>query len=244
MRVLYGLVFSSLVLAQASQAQELIGIKIEPSEVTAGKPVQIVVDLKASSVPNGACGLLVNFGDGTSQQVRAENSSLPVRLTHTYSNTGAVTISAEGKIYARGLNSVLGCFGKNQTGAIAVRAEDPSEREAAELAAKNEAVKRATADRKAAEASAKTAANDRAATEAAAQKAKAERAAAEAAAKKAAIARAAAEQVTAKPQLPPAPTPPVKRADTTSAQPPAAATATPPPAVKPAPPKAKSSLDL
>ena len=100
---------------------------------------------------NGACGLLVTFGDGTSQQYRAENNSLPVRLTHTYSISGNVTVAAEGKLYMRGLNSVLGCFGSNQSFIVAVRHENLSEREAQDLAAKAEALKRAAAERRAAE---------------------------------------------------------------------------------------------
>lgn len=233
--------------AGSATAQELIGIKIEPVEATVGKSVQITVDLKASTVVNGACGLLVHFGDGASQQIRAENNSLPVTITRTYINAGSVVVSVEGKLYARGLNSVFGCFGKNQTAALNVRAEDPSEKEAAELAAKNEAVKRATADRKAADAAAKSAASDRAATEAAALKAKNERAAADSAAKRAATARVAAEQNAANSTPPKVlAEPSVKRADVTINQPPRAAAQPTIPSVTPKAeqPKAKSSLDL
>lgn len=239
------LLLGSIIAIGSANAQELIAIKVEPAEVSVGKPVQITVELKASSVANGACGLLVNFGDGTSQQIRAENNSLPIRLTRTYANVGSAAVTAEGKLYARGLSSVLGCFGKNQTVAVNVRPEDPSEREAAEIAAKNQAVKRAAEDRKAAEQAQKAAATDRAASEAAAQKAKAERAAADSAAKKAAANRIVAEQNAANSAKANPPPPPVLK-------PPAAAaavgksegTSPPPTTTKPNQPKPKSSLDL
>ena len=242
-----GLLLGSILPIGSASAQELIGIKIEPNEITVGKPTTITVDFKASTVVNGACGLLVHFGDGTSQQIRAENNSLPVSITRTYNNVGSVAVSAEGKLYAKGLNSVFGCFGKNQTAALNVRAEDPSQKEAAELAAKNEAVKRATADRKAAEAAAKSAASDRAATEAAAQKARTERAAADNAAKRAVAARAAAEKgAVNSPQAKSVAEPIAKRADATANQSTGvgAQSAVPPPTPAPNQPKPKSSLDL
>ena len=164
LRRLLGVFLSSVVFVGGAIGQELIGIKIEPAEATVGKPVQITVDLKASTVTNGACGLVINFGDGTSQAIRVENNSLPVAITRTYSGVGAVSVVAEGKLYVRGLRSVLGCFGPNQSIALNVRAEDPTVEEAAELAAKNAAVKRATADKVAAELAAKSAAADRSAT--------------------------------------------------------------------------------
>jgi len=231
--------------APLASAQELISIRAEPSEVVAGTPAKIIVELQPSTVANGACGLLVSFGDGTSQQYRVENNNLPLTLTHTYSISGNVTVSAAGKMYLRGLNSVLGCFGNDQTYAMAVRPENLSEREAQELAAKNEALKRAAAERRAADELAKSAARDRAALEAAAQQAKADRAAAEAAARRSAAARTQAEQNAAKPMPPAAnvtkPPPPQPR----SVPAPAARAAAPvPQPAKPPPPKPKSSLDL
>lgn len=228
--------------AQATSAQELLSVRVEPAVVAAGKPAQIVVDMKPSTVNNGACGLLVSFGDGTSQPFRAENNSLPVRLNHTYSISGTVTVTAEGKLYARGLNSVLGCFGNNQSFAMVVEPENLSDREALEMAAKAEALKRAATERRAAEALANAAARDRAAGEASAQQARTDRAAAEAAARKTAEARAQAERSAARAAQPAAtaPSPPFKSVA------PAAPKGAAPPAqpVKPPPPKPKSSLDL
>lgn len=114
---------SSFFLVGSANTQELIGIRAEPPEVIAGKPVQIVIEFRSLGVVNGACGLLVNFGDGSSELLRAEENNLPVRITKTYNAGGVFPLSAEGKSFFRGLNSVFGCIGRNQSATLHVRAD-------------------------------------------------------------------------------------------------------------------------
>lgn len=100
----------------------------------------------------------------------AENNSLPVRLNHTYS-ISSITVTAEGKLYARGLNSVLGCFGNNQSFAMV-----GSSLKIFQIGKhwrwrpRPRALKRAATERRAAEALANAAARDRATGEASTQR--------------------------------------------------------------------------
>lgn len=218
MRSFTSLLFGAGLLIGSAHAQELIGIQIEPAEVAVGKPVQITVQFKSLGVVNGACGLMVNFGDGTSEHVRAEENNLPVRFTRTYNREGPLTVTAEGKTLFRGISTVFLCLGRNQAAAINVRGENYAEKRAAELAA------------------------EKAAKEAAIRRAEIDRVAAQHAA------LAAQQQLPPRIKPPPPPAPAPKKVLPPSARPPAAAepapASVPAPPPKPTAPKARSAMDL
>lgn len=110
-----------LTLGDSAKAQSLIGIHATPTDVVIDESIDIVVSFKRQGVRNGACGLRVNFGDGTSEHMRAEERFLPVMLTHTYKRAGDYVVTADGKAHIDGLRSVFGCFGEDQSLTISVR---------------------------------------------------------------------------------------------------------------------------
>ena len=106
--------------SQAAQAQELRSLSVGQPAVAVGAslPIQIDLDIRAETRPY--CGLMVDFGDGSSQDVRAgENGAgdFPVRLNHVYKNPGQYTLRVEGKFLTRGLFSASSC--KGGLGAVA-----------------------------------------------------------------------------------------------------------------------------
>ncbi len=62
-----------------------------------GDSVQITI--KASKDGTSVCGLTVDFGDGTVQQVKinADNAKLPFSVEHSYKKPGKYTVQASGK---------------------------------------------------------------------------------------------------------------------------------------------------
>jgi hypothetical protein len=162
--------------ASIAWAQEITGLKIEPSEISVGKPIDIFLDVKFPS-NSKQCAVLLNFGDGNTQSVRIEEDRAPVKITYQYQSTGNYAVTAEGKTQFRGLKTTFACQGTARSAAISVRQEDYAAREAAERAAEKAALERAEADRQVAMEAAKRAAADREAAQRTAQKAALDRAA-------------------------------------------------------------------
>jgi hypothetical protein len=92
----------------------LLSIRATPREVGIGQPVLIEFDFKPL-VNSGFCGLLVNFGDGTSEYVRVDQEKLPISLTRQYAAAGAVVIQADGKTQFQGLKTLFSCQGSKST---------------------------------------------------------------------------------------------------------------------------------
>lgn len=180
----------------SASALELTGVSIEPSEIAVGRQVQITIELKGKG-DNSSCGLMINFGDGSSEHIRIEENKLPLKLAHTYDKTGVFSLSAEGKTLFRGFNTSITCSGSTHSAAVNVRAEDFAEKEAIEQAAKEAAFKKAAEERQAAERAAEIATAERIAAEKTARKAASERSAAERATQKATADRYAAEKAAA-----------------------------------------------
>ena len=67
------------------------------STAKVGDSVQITI--KASKPGTSACGLSINFGDGTVQQVKinVETAKLPFSVEHVYKKPGKYTVQATGK---------------------------------------------------------------------------------------------------------------------------------------------------
>ena len=74
-----------------------IGSIVLPSSAKAGDAVQITV--KASKDGSSACGIVVNFGDGTNQQykVNVDDAKLPLSVEHVYKKGGKYTVQVSGK---------------------------------------------------------------------------------------------------------------------------------------------------
>lgn len=174
-------------------AQELLAIKVEPSDIAVRKPVQITLEFKEIS-EQGACNVLVNFGDGRSEDIRVEAKSAVVKVSHTYESVGNYPISAEGKAKFRGFNTVFGCSGDTRSTALVVREEDYADKAAAAEEEKKAAYERAAAEARAAKLEAERAARDRVSAGSAARRAAAEKEAALKAANAAAADRAAQER--------------------------------------------------
>lgn len=196
--------FASLVLSfvfSSASALELTGISVEPPETAIGQQVEIAVDFKVpedkGQGDSVSCGLLINFGDNTSQYIRVEKNNFSLKLSHAYDRMGNFPISAEGKMEFRGFNTVLPCSGSNRATAVYVREEDFAAKEADEQAAKKAAFEKAAAERQAAERAAKRATAERVEAERTAKRATAERSAAERAIQKAVAERSAAEKASA-----------------------------------------------
>ena len=224
--------FSALIFtSEGALSQELLAIRATPREVGIGQPVVIEFDFKPQ-INNSFCGLLVNFGDGTTEYVRIEQEKLPISLTRQYAAAGPIVIQADGKTQFQGLRSLFSCQGSAKSVAITVLPDDYAAQRAAAQAAGKASLQRAEIDRRAADTAARSANAQRQAVEQSAKRAAAERQAADQQARKNEAQRAVAS-----------PAPPTTAAPQQQAAPiaaPAAPAVTPPkPAAKP-----KSALDL
>jgi hypothetical protein len=180
-------------LSLSAMAQELVGVRIDPAEITVHQSVQLTLEFKEIN-EHGVCNVLLGFGDGKSENVRVETGKTPVKLNHTFDTEGNFAISAEGKTHFRGLATVFGCAGSNRSVALAVRPDDYATKAAAEEAEKKAAYQRAAAERRAAQAEVAKAAAEHAAAGSEARRAKSEREAAQKAANAAAAERLAQEK--------------------------------------------------
>lgn len=179
-------------------AQELVGMRIAPAEIAVRKSAEITLEFKEISEQGGTCNVLVNFGDGRSEDVRVEAKKAAITVSHTYDTVGNFPISAEGKTKFRGFNTVFGCAGDNRSGALVVREENYADKAAAAEEETKAAYERAAQELKAAKAEAEKAGSARAAAGSAAKRATADKQAAQKAASAAAADRAAQERAAAK----------------------------------------------
>lgn len=189
--VLLASCFALLLHTSQVNAQELTSMKVTPTSAGIGEQVVIEFDFKLSPSENTArvCGLLVNFGDGSTQHFRVELTKLPLVINRTYTQAGPVSITADGKSQFQGLNSSFACSGSSRSAALIVRTDDYAAKEAEAVAARKAALARAQSDRNAAQSEAAKASsdrtnaqNDRVAAQRAAQKARDDKLAAERAA--------------------------------------------------------------
>lgn len=236
----------SLLLAMTGvSAQELTSVQVSRNEIGIGEGFELQLHLKKIDNSNQTiCNLVVDFGDGRTEQVRVTAPRYVVELAHSYQRPGTAVIQVYGKTRFQGLQTAFGCFGDRKTVAVNVLPEDFAVRRAAALAEKEAALQRAEAEREAAKQAATEAQKQRSAAQQAAGQARAERATAERIAKDAARQRAAAQRDAKRQAALPAQTAPqvVPAPEVKSAAPPPASAA--PDKTRNAPPKAKSSIDL
>ena len=138
--LLAGVAGLSAGVAQA-QTQEIKSLQLVAPSVPVNTPASLRVEFTPSA--NGsACGVSVDWGNGTKQDIRLGIDSFkdsPATLTLPYPNPGSYNIKLEGKFLTRGLRSAAAC---NVTAApVAIKVTDPvaeklaADQRAAQLAA-------------------------------------------------------------------------------------------------------------
>lgn len=126
-------------------------ISFSPVDIKVGNPVEITINFKendaistnsqaatsilGAGVKNNSqaqvnlpCAVLVNYGDGRSEQVRVDADSPSLKIIHTYATEGSYPLSAEGKVQIRGIKSVLGCSGNTQNVTLNVVNEETAKK--------------------------------------------------------------------------------------------------------------------
>ncbi len=134
----------------AGMAQQISDIRVQPANASVGEPVRITVYLETGDAPAG-CGLRVTLGDGSSRQMRADLTNMPVTISYTYPSGGQFTIRAVGDTYVRGLRTALACHGDKSAAIRVVDVEAERRRQEAERQAQlaREREQREAADREA-----------------------------------------------------------------------------------------------
>jgi hypothetical protein len=147
-RLAPALLLSMLFLAPLSgRAQQISSIVVQPANAAVGEPVSITVLLQETNAPAG-CGLRVALGDGSFADLRADLTTMPIRLSHVYSRDGQFTVRAAGRTYVRGLKTALACDGATTAAVSVVDVAAERRRQEAEMQAQ---LARQRAQREAAE---------------------------------------------------------------------------------------------
>jgi hypothetical protein len=109
------------VCAVTVSAQTLTGVKVEPAQAKVGESVKLTAELE---VKDGSinCGLLFNWGDGTSTYEQVNQvKDVPRIGTHAYAKAGTYTVSVE----PTKASSSLKCAGKDIKTTVVVAAPAP-----------------------------------------------------------------------------------------------------------------------
>ena len=111
-------------LSGQAYAQEIIGFSASSKQVLASDEMTFTLRLAPSPGGINNCAVLVEFGNGESQNVRVNSSANEPELRFTfnykYSNPGNYTASAKGKLLVRGLNTLPGCGGEKTESLVVV----------------------------------------------------------------------------------------------------------------------------
>ena len=88
-------------------SQKIASMKVEPSSTTVGQEIRVSVLAEGATASN--CGLVISFDDGTQTSVKVarDHQTFPVTATHTYSEPGTYSITAQGRV----LTPLAGCAG-------------------------------------------------------------------------------------------------------------------------------------
>lgn len=134
----------------ALNAHELVRVRANPEVAEVGQVVQIGIEFRPRENLK-VCGLNIDFGDGTSDYLRAQGSNPSGAVSHIYKQPGEVVIKVEGNSRMRGLNSIFACSGSGKAAAVKVLPSGYAERRAAaEAEEKQAALQRAQAETQAA----------------------------------------------------------------------------------------------
>lgn len=102
-------------------AQQIQEIKADNKAINEGDLVRLEIALTGQ----GRCGIQVNFGDGSTNDLRVEDASKSVFVSKNYSVKGTYKVEATGKTLIRGLNSFIPCKGAQQIEISVGRLENP-----------------------------------------------------------------------------------------------------------------------
>lgn len=105
-----------LCLSQLAVAQELTRLTFSSTSAAIQESINLVIEFK--NIERAWCGLLVNFGDGETREIRVEQ--VPVKLSKTYSVPGSYEVRVEGRFMLRGLKTAGACTGEARTARILV----------------------------------------------------------------------------------------------------------------------------
>ena len=112
------LALAAATLAITVSAQTLSGVKLEPKQAKVGESVKLTAELEVKDgITN--CGLLFNWGDGTSSYEKVNQAQDAPRIgNHVYAKPGTYTVSVE----PTKAGSSLKCGGKDIKTSIVVAA--------------------------------------------------------------------------------------------------------------------------
>jgi hypothetical protein len=115
-KICRALAFMLLFASPIAQANNIQSFSASQTSVAPGTPVIFTIELgKASESVIVRCGVKLNFGDGTSSDIRLDEKDSPtLKFTRelAYKNPGKYTVILSGNGMRRGLNSVLACDGQ------------------------------------------------------------------------------------------------------------------------------------
>lgn len=115
-------IFTLLSLGHA-QAQEVKTLELISRKIS----LDATADLNIKFVPIGNrpvwCGLTVDWGNGAKQDIRIGDDNLktsPAMLSYKYATPGNYTITVQGRLLVRGLNTAAACEGNPRPVAVTV----------------------------------------------------------------------------------------------------------------------------
>jgi hypothetical protein len=108
-------------------AHEIKGFSVTPAQTTPGAQVSFIIETAKAS-PSSAlwCGITIDFGNGSSADVRlGQNGDADLRYTQqfAYPSPGTYTATLSGKGLTRGLKSAIPCVGPAQK--VTIKVLDP-----------------------------------------------------------------------------------------------------------------------
>ncbi|MES2150991.1 MAG: hypothetical protein V4508_14525 [Pseudomonadota bacterium] len=120
------IVSTALVAASGlAHGQSIVKASVSKPTVQIGEELSLVIEFP-QGVLSGWCGVRVDFGNGSSRDLRVgENGAadFPLRLAHRYPTPGSYTIRVTGQALSRGFRSAAACEGGERQ--VSVVVEDP-----------------------------------------------------------------------------------------------------------------------
>jgi len=105
-------------------AQRLDSLTVEPQPALARSVVRLHIALSVRSRNDPWCGLAIDFGDGSAQDVRVGDrgqGDLALDIEHRYEKAGTYVIAVRGKNLIRGLRTAFSCDGELQPLSLLVK---------------------------------------------------------------------------------------------------------------------------
>ena len=108
-----------LLLTSVAFAQTMTSLQMDKASVQTGQAVQATIGLDGDLTN---CGMRIEWGDGTSNDLKVEKpEQKPFKTSHTYAKAGDYTV----KVVGAKVTSHFRCIGKDMTAAVKVNAPAP-----------------------------------------------------------------------------------------------------------------------